>query len=50
MWEMLKAAGIDPERAENLCELLIFVEDATGSVASSDAESIQIDDSVRQRA
>src|ERR1051325_4309393 len=37
-----------PERTDNLCDLVVFVQDASRSVASSDAELLQIDHVVRQ--
>jgi len=38
------------EGADNLCDLLVFVEDASGAVASADAEGLEVDGILGQRA
>ena len=46
------AVGIkeDPEGAEDLCDVLVFGEDASGGVASADAEGREVDGSCGRRA
>ncbi len=36
------------EGADNLCDLLVFVEDALGAVTSSDAKVVEVGDAVGQ--
>lgn len=36
------------ESADRLCDLVVFVEHASGSVASTDAQLLEIDDALRQ--
>jgi hypothetical protein len=35
-----------PEGAENLCDVLVFVQEASGAVAPVNAESLEVDDVV----
>ena len=41
--EPLRVAGTDLEDADNLCDVLVSVQEACGVVASADAEGFEVD-------